>query len=281
MRKLPYRIVNVFTEGSRRLTGNPLCVFEDGTGLDTATMQALARQFNLSETTFLLPSERADVRVRIFTPSFEMPFAGHPTLGSAYVARAVQGLGSTLKLDMATGIIPVSAAGSAYTLQAKAPTHRAFDGTPRALSEALGLNESDVGERPLWVNAGCEQLLVPLTHEAALHKLAPKREALAQLRPRDAESMVYAFVLLSGSRVVSRFVFEAGGSLIEDPATGSAAANLGGYMLAQGAALPLTLDIAQGQHTGRPASLRVTVSQGREVFVTGEVLELGRGSLEL
>ena len=71
------------------LAGNPLCVFEDARGLDDATMQALALQFNLSETTFVLPSTAATARVRIFTPTFEMPFAGHPTLGTAHVVRAL------------------------------------------------------------------------------------------------------------------------------------------------------------------------------------------------
>jgi len=86
-----YRIVNVFTRGAR-LSGNPLCVFEDGRGLDELAMQALARQMNLSETTFILPSDKATARVRIFTPSYEMPFAGHPTLGTAHVCRAPAGL---------------------------------------------------------------------------------------------------------------------------------------------------------------------------------------------
>src|SRR5512136_1336894 len=99
MTTLPYRIVNVFARGGA-FTGNPLCVFEDGSGLDEATMQALARQFNLSETTFVLPSERATARVRIFTPSYEMPFAGHPTLGTAHVVRALTATGNALSLEM-------------------------------------------------------------------------------------------------------------------------------------------------------------------------------------
>ncbi len=86
----PFRIVNVFTRAQGALTGNPLCVFESGSGLSTEAMQALARQFNLSETTFILPSSRADARVRIFTPTYEMPFAGHPTLGTAQVCRALK-----------------------------------------------------------------------------------------------------------------------------------------------------------------------------------------------
>jgi len=85
-----YRVLNVFADDSapsRRLTGNPLCVFEDARGMDTATMQALALQFNLSETVFVLPSDKATARIRIFTTAFEMPFAGHPALGSAQAIR--------------------------------------------------------------------------------------------------------------------------------------------------------------------------------------------------
>ena len=86
-----FRILNVFAETT--LGGNPLAVFEDARDIDDATMQALALQFNLSETTFVLPSARATARVRIFTPTFEMPFAGHPTLGTAHVVRALMRAG--------------------------------------------------------------------------------------------------------------------------------------------------------------------------------------------
>ena len=105
--RLSYRIVNVFTQSiapaipvlpssmavtrnSGKLSGNPLCVFEDARGLDDVQMQALALQFNLSETTFLFPSDSAHARVRIFSPSYEMPFAGHPTLGTAFVVDSLQ-----------------------------------------------------------------------------------------------------------------------------------------------------------------------------------------------
>src|SRR5215510_6324690 len=111
--ELRYRLVNVFTRNREPLSGNPLCVFEDGSSLDDATMQALARQFNLSETTFILPSSKAHARVRIFTPGYEMSFAGQPTLGTAYVCRAL-GLGATtdaLQLELKVGIIPVQTQG--------------------------------------------------------------------------------------------------------------------------------------------------------------------------
>src|SRR5438309_9417397 len=99
-----YRIVNVFTHGRAPLSGNPLCVFERAQTLDAARMQALALQFNLSETTFILPSESASARVRIFTPSYEMSFAGHPTLGTAHVCRALGLAGDLLHLVESAGI---------------------------------------------------------------------------------------------------------------------------------------------------------------------------------
>ena len=119
-----YRILNVFAR-SGRLTGNPLCVFEDGDGISDEDMQALARQFNLSETTFVLPSSKATARVRIFTPSYEMQFAGHPTLGTAHVVRDLKGCGDELNLEMKAGVIPVSAAGNRWTLEANTPRGRA------------------------------------------------------------------------------------------------------------------------------------------------------------
>src|SRR5450631_2682019 len=121
-----FRIVNVFAEAP--LAGNPLAVVEDARGMDDATMQALALQFNLSETTFILPSTRATAHVRIFTPTFEMPFAGHPTLGTAHVVRSLLG-GDALSLEMRAGLIPVSARGDVWTLTANAPRTRAFAGT--------------------------------------------------------------------------------------------------------------------------------------------------------
>ena len=132
MAEYAFRIVNVFAE--EPLGGNPLAVFEDARGLDERTMQALALQFNLSETTFILPSSIANARVRIFTPTFEMPFAGHPTLGTAHVVRELGGLGDDVTLDMLAGTVRVSAQASnplsptpdrdIWTLEAARPTSR-------------------------------------------------------------------------------------------------------------------------------------------------------------
>ena len=183
MPSLPFRILNVFTQNQGALTGNPLCVFENAAGLDGATMQALARQFNLSETTFILPSSRASAHVRIFTPNYEMPFAGHPTLGTAFVCRALQLGGDDLTLEMQAGIIAVQAQGARWTLQANAPTWRPADASPATLAAMLGLRASDIGACPLWVKAGKEQLIIPLRSEDAVRRARPDSAAFAAIRP--------------------------------------------------------------------------------------------------
>ena len=131
-----FRIVNVFTVGDDRFSGNPLCVFEDGRGLTDMQMQALGRQMNLSETTFVLPSDRADHRVRIFTPGFEMPFAGHPTLGTASVAAT----GDAVTFEMIAGLVEVKREGAEWTLRtARPPETREVDATRAELAQMVGL----------------------------------------------------------------------------------------------------------------------------------------------
>ncbi len=275
-----YRIVNVFTQGRTVLSGNPLCVFERAQSLDAARMQALALQFNLSETTFILPSDRASARVRIFTPAYEMPFAGHPTLGTAHVCRALGLGGDRLTLELPAGIIPVRATADRWTLQARAPSWRELEEPRFTLAQVLGLDKEDIAERPLWVNTGVEQLIVPLTSEAAVRRVRVRADLLAQLASTEGHSQLYVFAPC-GSGLLARFFFSLGMSAAEDPATGSATANLGGWCLAMGRTLPCEFEIAQGEYTGRPSSLRLRVDAERQISVSGEVIELGRGTVTL
>src|SRR6476619_4284473 len=143
--QLRFRILNVFTAGGARLSGNPLCVVEDGSALDAAAMQALARQFNLSETTFILPSKRAAALVRIYTPAYEMPFAGHPTLGTAHACRALGLGGNPRGLEMRAGIIPVTSDGDHWTLRAMAASSRLVDMQPAEIARLLGIEAADIG----------------------------------------------------------------------------------------------------------------------------------------
>ena len=160
MSRYAFRIVNVFAEAP--LAGNPLAVIEDAQGLDHATMQALALQFNLSETTFVLPSQAATALVRIFTPTFEMPFAGHPTLGTAHVVRDLKRCGDAVTLEMRAGMIPVRASGDTWTLSANPPRTRPVEATRAELAAMLALAPADLGADALWVDTGSEQLVIPL-----------------------------------------------------------------------------------------------------------------------
>jgi trans-2,3-dihydro-3-hydroxyanthranilate isomerase len=280
MTTLSYRIVNVFTQSDDPFSGNPLCVFESGAALDTARMQALALQFNLSETTFILPSECANARVRIFTPNYEMRFAGHPTLGTAHVCRALGLAKDDLTLEMQAGIIPVRASGARWTLQANAPSWREVPEPRATLATMLGLDESEIGDRPLWVNAGTEQLVVPLTSEASVRRTKVNGDVLSQLKREEGAKMAYVFAPAAG-RLLARFFFPQGAAVLEDPATGSATANLGGWCLAVGRPLPCEFEISQGEYTGRPSTLFLRVAADRNIFVSGDVIELGRGTVTL
>ena len=281
MTSLAFRIVNVFSR-SGKLTGNPLCVFEDGRGLDEATMQALARQFNLSETTFILPSEKATARVRIFTPAYEMPFAGHPTLGTAHVVRALKATGDAVKLEMKAGIIPVAAQANRWTLVAKTPRVRESGESRATLAAALGLAQDDIGERPLWLNAGTEQLMVPVTSAEALARARPSPEKFLRLESEDSPAKAYVFADEGEAKgaVVARFFFPAGAAILEDPATGSACANLGGWFASLRPGEDIERVVSQGESLGRPSTLHLAVKSGA-IFVGGEVIDLGRGVIEL
>src|SRR3954466_10912833 len=176
MPTLRYRLVNVFAESP--LAGNPLCVFEDGSALDTATMQALALQFNLSETTFILPATAsgADAHVRIFTPGFEMPFAGHPTLGTA----SVVGAGAArVTLEMKAGLVQVTRQGISWTLRAaRPPATRPVAATRDELARMVGLPSGSLSDRPLRGDTGVEQLVIPIVTPELVRAAVPVAELL-------------------------------------------------------------------------------------------------------
>lgn len=282
--ELAYRILNVFAVTGDRLSGNPLCVFEDGRGLDAGRMQALARQFNLSETTFLLPADHpyATAAVRIFTPGTEMPFAGHPTLGTAHVVRTLTGCGDRVVLSMRSGPVAVHASGDRWTLSPPRPPAWRSPATPTAeLAAMLGLPADALGP-PLWIDTGVEQLLVPVRSLEALRRALPDPALLARLaRSPAGESMAWAFAGTGEGEVEARGFFSEHGAVVEDPATGSACANLGGWLLATGATLPARRRVRQGAQVGRPSLLELDVGADRGIRVTGEVVELGRGTIRV
>jgi trans-2,3-dihydro-3-hydroxyanthranilate isomerase len=270
--KLSYTLVDVFT--SRALAGNPLAVFTNGNALETETMQALARELNLSETTFLLRAE-GDVTagLRIFTPRRELPFAGHPVVGSAFVIARSAPL-ATVRFQTGVGPIDVDierAGGfvSRCVMTQPEPQFRPF-GETAALVAALG---TEPLAEPVLADNGVLSLHVPVADVAALD---PDLGALARLEP----STICCFAPPQGSVVRAR-VFAPKVGVPEDPATGSAAGPLAVHLVASGLAPAGSLEIEQGVEMGRPSLIEVDVQPGRPPRGGGACVAVARGTIEL
>ena len=302
-----FRVVNVFAESatsaiaagcadqaadkrgqivSYGLTGNPLAVIEDAEGLNNREMQQIALQFNLSESTFVLPSDVANAQVRIFTPTYEMPFAGHPTLGTAHVLRALGNGGDDLKLQMKAGVIPVSAGADPasrdiWTLTANAPRHRDYEFSRAQIADALGLSQLDIAADPLWMDTGVEQLVVALAGAEAVARASPRTDKFLVYCRNARSAQAYVFAPSAPTEVISRFFWQGHGGIAEDPGTGSACANLGGYFLSTNARLPLKMVVHQGAATGQPCLLHLDIDTEKRIRVGGRVVEMMRGELQL
>jgi trans-2,3-dihydro-3-hydroxyanthranilate isomerase len=184
-------------------------------------------------------------------------------------------------LELNVGVIPVTEQGNRWELRANAATSRVPEASPGELAVALGVSEHDLYGPASWVNAGSEQLIVPLASEAAVRRVkvdVPRLQAATQDGPR---AQAYVFASTGPDTLLSRFFFGKGDSIAEDPATGSAAANLGGWFVANQATVPLTRTISQGEMVGRPSRLHLRIDAQRQVFVAGQVVDLGAGGIEL
>jgi len=277
-----FRILNVFTDGDDPFSGNPLCVFEDATGLSDKDMQDLARQLNLSETTFITTGQ-ADVtaNIRIFTPNYEMPFAGHPTLGTAYVVRALSSAGDTVLLRMPAGDIPVHVTDNVWTLQANAPTSFPVEVSRSDLTAMIGLTADRVAAEPLWVDTGTLQLILPLRSARDVRAASADPGLLVKFATGPGgESLVYLWAPTGPDTIEARLFFTQNHSVIEDPATGSACANLGGWFLANGQR-GIRRRIHQGSAIQRPSVLDLAVGQDGTILVSGTVREVGRGTFTI
>ncbi|KAI9351254.1 isomerase [Obelidium mucronatum] len=276
MKQAAFRLLNVFCPVGSSLQGNALCVFEDGTHLSTEEMQALALQFNLSETTFLFPptNTAASKSVRIFTPGVELPFAGHPTLGSSFVVAALDG--SCSVLETKAGLIPVSStAGDIWTLSANNGTFAAGPEVS-ALAALVNLATGDLATGgdsipTTWVNAGIPQLMVQLQTQEAL--FAAQIPSVSQMKHLDCEGVLF-FVMGEGKQITSRFFFRDAHAVFEDPGTGSACANLGRLLQRQG--LHGVFELKQGHSLKRLCEIGITV-EDEKVLVSGRVVQVGSG----
>lgn len=279
--RLQYRLLNVFARPGDPFSGNPLCVFEDGGDLRDDLMQGLARQFNLSETTFLVPpADGADAGVRIFTTSFEMPFAGHPTLGTAHVARALGRGADALVLSMPAGNIPVVAQGDDWTLTAvRGVVEAELDRD--ALAGALGVRPDDLISAHQVVT-GTAQVVAQAgdVDEVRRARLSPSAlSGYAAMGVSGGEVLVYLWAEGSPGLVEARALISDGTVLTEDPATGSACANLGTLLAAT--RRHGEWEVSQGAHVARPSTLRLRVDDDGTVHVGGLVHEVGHGEVLL
>jgi trans-2,3-dihydro-3-hydroxyanthranilate isomerase len=301
--RIRFEQVDVFTE--RPFAGNPLCVVPDGTGLSTEQMQAIAREMNLSETTFVLPptDPQASYWMRIFTPAKEIPFAGHPSVGTAYVMACagrfpLQEPVTRIFQQVGIGILPLDIEvsggkpGRVVMTQGK-PTFGAVlrDLTP--LGETLGVDAGTLAKSSLpaqVVSTGLGHLMVPLPDLVTVGRLQPNLALLDTLL-RDCEALgCFVFCLQTTAPDVFAHarMFAPGAGVSEDPATGSAVGPLGAYLAVHNV-LPkdrTSFLVEQGLEMGRPSRLWVEVIRDATglpatIRVGGTTVPVIRGTIEV
>jgi trans-2,3-dihydro-3-hydroxyanthranilate isomerase len=271
-----YVLLDVFTD--EPLTGNQLAVFTDARGLAEERLQPIAREMNLSETAFMLPSQgEGDARLRIFTPRAELPFAGHPVVGAAWVYGRATSLGRIV-FETGAGLISVELerAGdrlSRATMTQPRPTFSEADDAVELLG-ALGLGES-VGA-PVLADNGVRSALVEV---ASLDILAGLEPDLGRVGRYAAAQTVAVYALHRGDVRVRVFAPAVG--VAEDPATGSACGPIGARLSSQGKVPAGPMTIHQGVELGRPSEVTVEITPDGDVLVGGSCVVVGRGFLEL
>ncbi len=299
MTRRSYRFVQVDVFTDRVFGGNPLAVFLDGQGLSSAEMQQIAREMNLSETTFILPAEDANcaARVRIFTPGSEMPFAGHPTIGTTFVL-ASHGMlppgTSKTCLQENIGPIAVSIEGDltnpSFIWMRHNPAR--FDPAPApndVLARAIGLGEADLlrGVPPEVGSTGVPFIYVPLRDRDAVDR-AVSNSALIGAAVGDGPSGFFVFAPDGAGRVYSRMFATDALGISEDPATGAASGPLGAYILRHGLVEGgdvINIVSEQGTKMGRQSfiHIRLTPDAGdaRGIEIGGSAVPVLDGTLYL
>jgi trans-2,3-dihydro-3-hydroxyanthranilate isomerase len=303
MRRLRYHLVDVFTD--RAFGGNPLAVFTNGRGVSSEKMQAIAKEFNLSETTFVLPADdpRHHWRVRIFTPGSELPMAGHPTIGTTFVLAREHLIPrdseeTTITLEEGVGPVPVRVefkggepayAEMTQPLPAFGPT---LEDRARA-AEMLSLEEDDIdADLPLEVvSCGVPFLFVPLRTLDAARRARPRAELMERVAASigiPPEVFIFSLETEGPDSTVHSRMFAPGLGITEDPATGGASGPLGCYLVrhrlvpCEGAADILS---EQGLEMGRPSYIKIRIEGGPDrieaVRVGGQCHFVGEGFIEV
>jgi trans-2,3-dihydro-3-hydroxyanthranilate isomerase len=297
MNSRSYHLVDVFTD--RVFGGNPLAVFADGRGIPDALMQSIAKELNLSETTFVLPPDDAkhDFRVRIFTPKSELPMAGHPTVGTAFVlTREGMLKKSDAVFEEGVGPVPVSigprGGGPGFIeMQQPLPKFGPRFEDAGAVAEMLSLDRRAVRDLSLEVvSCGNRFFFVPIDSLESIRRIRFRADLAQRIVEETGATGVFVFtqeVEMAGSNVHGR-LFAPGEGIMEDPATGSAAGPLGCYLSRYGLTPgdgETRLVLEQGIEMGRPSFLHIRIRHtGDEitaVHVGGSCCYMGSGQLEL
>ncbi len=299
--RLDFVTVDVFTD--RRFGGNPLAVVPDGRALATAQMQAIAAEFNLAETTFVLPprDSRHAAEVRIFTPRFEMPFAGHPNIGTAFVLAQLgksqgRAVGEPLIFEEKTGLVRLDlikegSVAVGATLAAPQPLLRSEDIAVATVAAACGIAVADletVNHAPCLASCGVWFAFAELRSRAALAAARPRADLFTgQLAPDRATGILLYVRLGEGDLDIEARMFAPLYGVPEDPATGSANVALAGLLasLRSEDDLSLRLKISQGVDMGRPSLLQATAEKrgGRVtgMWIGGRCVPVMQGTLEI
>jgi trans-2,3-dihydro-3-hydroxyanthranilate isomerase len=291
----PFEIVDVFTP--RACAGNQLAVVTDARGLDMGAMQAIAREFNFAETSFLFPpaDPANDAHLRIFTPEQEMPFAGHPNIGTAFVVARTGTLfgrpvADTLRFEEAAGLVALTSERSGGTVtgarcRAPRPLATGAEVVCAAVAELAGISEGDILTGRFWprfISVGAEFLVAEVTADA-LERAQPSTDAF-----RSHESRIGRNGGLLGLHLHARDsndparldvrMFAPLSGVPEDPATGSAAAALGAFLNSLQPAETHFI-LSQGRHVGRPSEIAVDVRDDG-VWIGGGCAAFARGVLQ-
>jgi trans-2,3-dihydro-3-hydroxyanthranilate isomerase len=296
--QFPFVQVDVFT--ANRLEGNPLAVFTDARGLSDAEMQQLARETNLQETTFVIPRDAAvereqGIKVRIFVPTEESPFGGHPTLGTAMVLRDLMSEGARppkLVLDLKVGKIPVEfstdARGNTFgEMHQVDPTFGQLH-DPKTVASLIGVRPEDIAtDQPIEsVSTGLWYAIVPLKSLSALQSIKPDQDKISAYFGPKATLTSFYFVARDAQSAAAtmrtRAIFSDG----EDPATGSAAGCLIAWMVRHGLAQSgATIHIEQGVEIKRPSQIFARADKAGDkihnVRVGGNAVQVMRGEYGL
>lgn len=291
MRTFAFETVDVFT--SRRFGGNPLAVFPEAAGLTDGEMQQLAAEFNLSETTFVLPPSgpASTARVRIFNRSHEMPFAGHPMVGTAFVlASRTSGAPETFTFEVPAGLVRIRLTrdGGAITgaeIDAPQPLVTGVTLAAHDVAASIGIAPGDVvttAHPPIFATVGNTYVIAEVTRQAlqrATPDLAAFRRVLATTPGLGQRYSLYVYARRDASSVESRMFAPIVGTW-EDPATGSAATPLAALLLSIAGGDALAVEIHQGITMGRPSLLRASAyraDDGIRARVAGNCVPVLRG----